>query len=460
MPSVAFHTLGCKVNQYDTEAMIEAFRASGYDIVDFANEADVYVINTCTVTGRGSQKSRQTVRQARRRNERAVVAITGCYPQVAPEEAAAIAGVDVVAGTSDRRGIVDLVEQAARAREQAARQGEQAAREGDRPRQDADAPAQIVAVGDIMATRAFEDVPIADFASRTRATVKVQEGCNQYCSYCIIPYARGPMRSREPASVRAEVERLAAAGFKEVVLTGIHLGAYGAGLTERTNLAGLLRLLSPVPGIERIRISSIEPLEVTDELLATMIASPNICHHLHIPLQSGDAEILRRMNRHYTPDQYQDVIGRARAAMPDIAVTTDVMVGFPGESEANFLNTYALAGAVEFAKMHIFQYSRRPGTPAAAMPDQVPNRIREERAHRLAKLDGSLCHAFQSRFIGETMPVLVEAEAIDGRVGTLEGLTGNYLRVVFRGAEELKNTVQNIRLREARGDIVLGDLAL
>ncbi|MGE5559664.1 MAG: tRNA (N(6)-L-threonylcarbamoyladenosine(37)-C(2))-methylthiotransferase MtaB [Chloroflexota bacterium] len=453
MPSVAFHTLGCKVNQYDTEAMIESFRASGYDIVDFNDEADVYVINTCTVTGRGSQKSRQTVRQARRRNARAIVAITGCYPQVSPEEAAAIPGVDIVAGTKDRKGIVDLVERAISQREQAGA----AATDSDAGA--ADPPAQIRAIGDIMQTREFEDIPITEFTSRTRATVKVQEGCNQYCSYCIIPYARGPMRSRPPASVQAEVERLAAAGFKEVVLTGIHLGAYGAGLTERTSLAALLRLLAPVPGLERIRISSIEPLEVTDELLQTMVANPKVCHHLHIPLQSGDADVLSRMNRHYTPEQYQEVVARARAAMPDIAITTDVIVGFPGETEANFLNTYALAGAVEFAKMHIFQYSRRAGTPAADMPDQVSDRLKEERAHRLAALDESLVLAFEQRFIGKTLPVLVEEEAGGGRAGTLEGLTGNYMRVVFRGAEELKNTVQKIRLREARGEIVIGDLA-
>lgn len=449
MPRVAFHTLGCKVNQYDTEAMIEAFRARGYDIVDFDSEADVYVINTCTVTGRGSQKSRQAARQARRRNAEAIVAVTGCYSQIAPEEAAAIPGVDVVTGTQNRQAIVDLVERAAESRRRAADAGPAAT----------DEPASIVAVGDVMAARAFEDIPIGGFAGRTRATVKIQEGCNQFCSYCIIPYARGPMRSRDPGSVRDEVARLAAAGYKEVVLTGIHLGAYGVGLAEKVNLAGLLRLLVSVPGLMRIRLSSIEPLEVTDDLIAAMVENPQVCHHLHIPLQSGDAAVLRRMNRHYTPEQYREVIRRVVAALPDIAVTTDVMVGFPGETEENFLNTYALAGAIGFAKMHIFQYSRRPGTPAAALPGQVPNRVKEERAHRLAALDESLTRAFQARFIGRTLPVLVEEEAVNGRGEALAGLTSNYIRVVFRGPEELKNTIQNIRLREARGDFVLGDLA-
>lgn len=449
MPRVAFHTLGCKVNQYDTEAMIEAFRARGYDIVDFDSEADVYVINTCTVTGRGSQKSRQIARQARRRNAEAIVAVTGCYSQVAPEEAAAIPGVDVVTGTQNRREIVDLVERAAAERRRRAPDAGPAA---------ADHATSIVSVGDVMAARAFEEIPIGEFTGRTRATVKIQEGCNQFCSYCIIPYARGPMRSRDPASVRDEVARLVAAGYKEVVLTGIHLGAYGAGLEEKINLAGLLRRLASVPDLVRIRLSSIEPLEVTDDLIAALVENPKVCHHLHIPLQSGDAAVLKRMNRHYTPEQYQEVVRRVVAALPDIAVTTDVMVGFPGETEENFLNTYALAGALEFAKMHIFQYSRRPGTPAAALPDQVPNRVKEERARRLAALDESLTRAFQTRFLGRTLPVLVEEETVSGRSETLAGLTSNYIRVVFRGPEELKNTVQNIRLREARGDFVLGDL--
>lgn len=451
MPRVAFYTLGCKVNQYDTEAMIEAFRARGYDIVDFDSEADVYVVNTCTVTGRGSQKSRQAVRQARRRNAEAIVAVTGCYSQVAPEEAAAIPGVDVVTGTQNRREIVDLVERAAAERRRPAADAGATGEPGA-------ARASLVVVGDVMAARAFDDPPIGEFTGRTRATVKVQEGCNQFCSYCIIPYARGPMRSRDPESVRAEVARLAAAGYKEVVLTGIHLGAYGAGLAEKINLAGLLRRLASVPDLVRIRLSSIEPLEVTDELIATLAENSKVCHHLHIPMQSGDASVLRRMNRHYTPEQYQEIVRRVTQALPDAAVTTDVMVGFPGETEENFLNTYALAGALGFAKMHIFQYSRRPGTPAAAMPDQIPNRVKEERAHRLAALDEGLVRAFQTRFLGRTMPVLVEEEAVSGRSETLAGLTSNYIRVVFRGPEELKNTVQNIKLREARGDFVLGDL--
>jgi threonylcarbamoyladenosine tRNA methylthiotransferase MtaB len=310
-----------------------------------------------------------------------------------------------------------------------------------------------------MAARAFEDSPISAFNERTRATVKIQEGCNQFCSYCIIPYARGPMRSRAPESVVAEVTRLAAAGFKEIMLTGIHLGVYGVGLPPetRTNLAGLIRLLAPIPGLERIRISSIEPLEVTDELLQTMASLPNVCHHLHIPLQSGDADVLRRMNRHYTPEQYLAVTQRAVAALPDIAITTDVIVGFPGETEAEFLSTYAFAGTVGFAKMHIFQYSRRAGTPAADMPNQVSRVVKEARAKRLAALDDSLVAAFQERFLGQTLPVLVETETSRGHGGTLEGLTSNYIRVVFRGPEELRNTIQNLKLTEARGEFMLAE---
>lgn len=446
--TVAFLTLGCKVNQYDSEAVAETFRQRGYNVVSFDSPADVYVINTCTVTQRSESKSRQVIRQARRRNPAAIVVVAGCYPQTAPQEVAAIPGVDLILGTGDRRRIAELVEECRR-----------------RPETRADGPISLVR--DVAGAREFEEVPISRFAGRTRATLKVQEGCEEFCSYCIIPYARGSLRSRRPGDTLAEVRRLAEAGFKEIVLTGIHLGAYGRDLAERIDLAGLLRLISQVDGIVRFRLSSIEPLDIDDRLLDALADLPKVCHHLHVPLQSGSDTVLERMNRHYRAADFARIVDRVRSVWPDGAISTDVMVGFPGETEAEFAETMRFATEIGFSRMHVFQYSRRRGTPAANFPGQVPRPVKEGRSRALRELAARLSLDYHRRFLDRVLEVLVEEgadperEGAEGRGagdGYLEGLSGNYIRVRFPGPPSLVNQVVGVRIDHATASGATGEL--
>ncbi|MBC7104304.1 MAG: MiaB/RimO family radical SAM methylthiotransferase, partial [Firmicutes bacterium] len=314
MPRVSIYTLGCKANQADSAALAGLFRERGYEVVEFPAPAEVYIINTCTVTHLGDKKSRQAIRRAARANPGAVVVVTGCYAQVAPEAVAGLPGVRLVVGTGDRGRLVELVEEVART---------------GRPR---------VLVGDARRRREFEELGPALYPTRVRAWVKIQEGCDNFCTYCIVPRARGPVRSRRPEGVVQEVRRLAAEGYGEVVLTGIHIGAYGRDLGD-VDLAGLLRRLADLPGLKRLRLSSIEPPEVTPELIRLMAESPVICRHLHIPLQSADDRVLFRMGRRYTAEDYRRLMEAVRAQVPGVAVTTDVMVGFPGEDEEAFRRT-------------------------------------------------------------------------------------------------------------------------
>ena len=431
-PRVAVTTLGCKVNQYDSEALLGLFRRAGYDVVPADHEADVYIVNTCVVTGRAAAKSRQLIHRVARDHPGAVIAVAGCYPQTERAEVLSIPGVDVVIGTRDRASLVDMVERArlGRAAETAPGTPEPASRPG---------------AADGSNPWPYEELPIGEFHGRTRATVKIQEGCDQYCSYCIIPYARGPVRSRRPEDVVAEVRRLAAAGFKEVVLTGIHLGAYGRDLGG-TDLAAVVARLGDVPGLARIRLSSIEPMEVTPALVDLMVDGL-LCRHLHVPLQSGSARTLAAMNRHYTPDDYRRVIEAARSRVPGLAVSTDVMVGFPGETEADFADSYAFTRSMAFSRLHVFKYSRRRGTPAASMPGQVPSAIKAARAARFIALGQELGLAFVRGQLGATAEVLVESPSIHR--GRLEGLTDNYIRVSFDGPDEWRNELVPVTLVEA-----------
>ncbi len=432
MRRVAFHTLGCKVNQYDGEAMLALFRRRGYQAVDFDEAADVYVINTCTVTHEGDRKSRQLIRRARRRNPEAVVVVAGCYPQTAPGEVAGIPGVDVVLGNHDRGRVVDLAEEARFA-------------------------GPVNAVDDIFRVREFEELAIEGFEGRTRAAHKIQEGCQEFCTYCVIPYARGRVRSRRPENVRSEVERLAGAGFREVVLTGIHLGAYGRDLPEKPCLADVLRLIHDVPGIARIRISSLEPMDLDEGLLEAMAALPKVCHHLHLPLQSGSDAVLARMRRRYTAAGFRELAARARAAMPDLGLTTDVMAGFPGETEDDHARTLAFLEEIGFSRLHVFPFSPRSGTPAARFPDAVPAPVKERRVRELIALGDRLALAAHRRLVGRTVRVLVEE---DGAAGSwLEGYTGDYVRVRFRGGGELMNRVALVRVLSADAGGVAGEPA-
>ncbi|HZG78277.1 MAG TPA: tRNA (N(6)-L-threonylcarbamoyladenosine(37)-C(2))-methylthiotransferase MtaB, partial [Paenibacillus sp.] len=355
MPTVAFHTLGCKVNFYDTEAIWQLFKNDGYEQVDFESQtADVYVINTCTVTNTGDKKSRQIIRRAVRRNPDAVIAVTGCYAQTSPAEILAIPGVDLVIGTQGRGEIIELVNRVRAERE------------------------PINAVRNIMKTRQFEELDVPDFADRTRAFLKIQEGCNNFCTFCIIPWSRGLLRSREPESVVKQAKMLVEAGYKEIVLTGIHTAGYGEDL-ENYNFAALLRDLEKVDGIERLRISSIEASQITDEVIDVLMSSNKFCRHLHVPLQAGDDAVLKRMRRKYTVAEYAERIARIRERWPEVAITTDVIVGFPGETDEMFENGYRFMKEIGFSEMHVFPYSRRTGTPAARMEDQVDEELKNER---------------------------------------------------------------------------------
>lgn len=336
MKKVAFYTLGCKVNQYETEAMIEAFETAGYQTVKYEEYADVYIINTCTVTNMGDKKSGQIIRRALESNHDAFIAAVGCYSQISPDKVIEIPGVKLVVGTSERVRIVELVEYAMNKKE------------------------KINMVSDIMKAREFEELSINNYKSRTRAILKIQEGCDQYCSYCIIPYARGHIRSRKPESIIDEVNKLSQNGFKEIVLTGIHVGSYGRDLGG-TSLIDIIERVHQVDGIERIRMSSVEPKAISDEFITRLSRLPKICRHFHLSLQSGCDETLRRMNRKYTTEEYLKVVNHIREIFTDVAIATDLIVGFPGETEEEFKSTVEFVKKIGFSSMHVFKYSPREG---------------------------------------------------------------------------------------------------
>jgi len=436
MPSVAFYTLGCKVNFYDTEAIWQLFKNEGYEQVDFeTTTADVYLINTCTVTNTGDKKSRQIIRRAVRRNPDAVIAVTGCYAQTSPAEIMAIPGVDLVIGTQDRDKLMDYVHQI-----QADRQ-------------------PVNAVRNIMKTREFEELDVPDFSDRTRAFLKIQEGCNNFCTFCIIPWSRGLSRSRDPKSVIAQAEQLVASGYKEIVLTGIHTGGYGDDL-DNYDLADLLWDLDKVEGLERIRISSIEASQIDDKMIDVLNRSAKMCRHLHIPLQAGDNEVLKRMRRKYTTEEFAAKIEQLHRAMPGVAITTDVIVGFPGETEEQFENGFRFMERMGFAEMHVFPYSKRTGTPAARMEDQVDEEIKNERVHKLIDLSEKLQLAYAKPYVGQTLDIIPERD-YKGAPGTgqLMGYSDNYLQVVFEGDESLIGELCRVKVTEAgvnecRGELV------
>lgn len=380
---IAFITLGCKVNLYDTEAMAELFTEKGYEVVDFEEYADVYLINTCTVTNLGDKKSRQMIRRAKRINPNSVVVATGCYAQVASEEVAKIEGINIVIGTKNRSEIVETVEN-------------YVAENG-----------VVNNVSDIMGEKEFEPLQISRLTNRTRAYIKIQEGCNRYCTYCIIPYARGPIRSRKPEEVIEEVKKLAENGFKEVVLTGIHVASYGLDLGNIT-LADIIEKVHSVNGIERIRFSSMEPLAIDDDFVARMAKLPKVCDHYHLSLQSGCNRTLKRMNRKYNAEQYAEACERLRNAFPNVAITTDIIVGFPDETEEDFKESLAFAEKMKLDKIHTFPYSPKKGTPAAKMKNQISGDVKSQRSKEMIALSDKMNIDFLNNNIGKTVPVLFE----------------------------------------------------
>ena len=431
MGAVAFMTLGCKVNQFETETMEGLFRARGYDVVPFEERADVYVVNTCSVTHLSDRKSRQIIRRAARTNPRACIAVCGCYAQVAPEEIRALEGVRVVIGTKERAQIVDYVEEAMRA--------------------EAGIAGHIT---DIMQARTFEDIPLVHMPQRTRAFLKIEDGCQNFCTFCIIPYARGPVKSRELAAVWRETERIVAAGFHEIVLTGIHLGAYGIDLPGRPTLADACRTALSLPELRRLRLGSLESVELSDDLLELIRTEPRFAAHLHLPLQAGSDAVLRAMNRHYTTGQFAQLLADVRAAVPGVAISTDIIVGFPGETEEDFAAGMDFVRAMGFARMHVFPYSARRGTPAARRTDQVPPMVRKERAARMQALAEELAEAYHRSMLGSAVEVLFETCAD----GVSDGLTETYVRV-YTDAPVTRGEIVSMRLTHLYRDGIWGELA-
>ena len=429
----AIDTLGCRVNQYESEAMVEKFIKDGYEVAQFDEFSDVYVINTCTVTNMGDKKSRQMIRRARRLNEEAIIAVVGCYAQIASAEVAGIHGVDVVLGSRNKGDIVYWV---------------------NRYR---DEKKQIIEVSDVLKNKVFEDLNIEEYKDRTRAFVKIQDGCNRFCSYCLIPYARGAICSKKPDKILAEVHELANHGFKEILLSGIHIASFGLDLEGTWDLVRVLEEVNKVPGIERIRIGSIDPTFFTEDVIEKILSFKKLCHHFHLSLQSGCDEILKRMNRKYTAKEYKKVVENLRKSIEGVAITTDVIVGFPGETQEEFNETYAFLKDIELSKMHVFKYSPRKGTKAAGIKEQIDGNIKEERSHKLITLNNILEKKFNNKFIGKNMNVLYELKSANS-FDEFEGYTNNYIKVMVKSKQNIECEFHITKLIECKDDHIIGEV--
>jgi len=430
MKTAAFYTLGCKVNQYETQAMTESMERAGYDVVDFSWKADVYVINSCTVTGTGDKKTRQMVRKAHRANPDAVIAVAGCYAQRAADELLKLPGVRIVLGSRHKGRIAGLVERAF---------------ETGQP---------VHAVESVTDVPEYERLLVTKKPAHTHAYIKIQDGCNRYCSYCIIPYARGPVRSRPVGDVVYEVKVLAKSGCIEAVLTGIHVASYGVDLQNDVRLPDIIEAVHQVDGIKRIRLSSLEPLVLTDAWIERLRVLPKLCEHFHLSLQSGSDAVLRRMRRRYSTDEFAGRVRALQEAFPGCAVTTDIMAGFPGETEEEFNETLAFVKKIGFARCHVFPYSMRPGTDAAVMTAQVPRSVKEERVRLLIALGKELEQEFVNRQVNQVQGVLWET----CESGILQGYTSRYVRVCAPGPEACVGTLSLARMNKAGEDVVFSEL--
>ena len=431
---VAFATLGCRVNQYESEAMAEKFIREGYEVVDFDQFSDVYVINTCTVTNMGDKKSRQIISRARRTNPEAIIAAVGCYSQMSPKEVSEIPGVDVVLGTRNKGDVVYYVNKAK------------------------DEGKSQVHVQGVLQNKVFEDLKIEDYQDKTRAFLKIQDGCNRFCTYCTIPYARGSVCSKDPNKVLSEVRELAKNGFKEVILSGIHTASYGLDLEGNVNLISLIEEIEKIDGIERIRIGSIEPAFFTPEVIEKIKSFKKLCPHFHLSLQSGCDATLKRMNRRYTAKEYEDSVNLLRETLPDVSISTDVIVGFPGETEEEFNETYEFLKRIKLTKTHIFKYSPRKGTKAADMPNQIDGKVKDERSKKLIELNDINEKAFTEKFIDREMDVLFEQQ-VKGKEDVYEGYTRNYIKVeVHCMAANITGRIVDVKLEKAEKDYAIAEM--
>ena len=444
MPTAALITLGCKVNQYDTQAMQEVMLRNGYTVVGANDPADVCIINTCTVTNAADQKARQVIRRAIRKNPDTEVLVTGCYAESDREAIESIPGVSLVFGNREKADLqkyLDIVHESWKEKNRSAL-------------------LQIEPVHhDAVREHATFSMSVSEAGKHTRALIKVQDGCSAFCTYCIIPYVRGRMTSRPLPDIVQEAEQIAANGYKEIVITGVHLGAYGLDIGRQTTIADILEHIHPIDGIERIRFSSIEAMNFPPDLVDRMAALPKCMPHFHLPLQAGSDKILRQMRRRYTRAEFSRLVEKLRASFPDVGITTDVMVGFPGETDTDFEDSLQFVEQIGFSQLHVFRYSPRCGTPAADYADHVPPHISAERSKAMIALGERLGAEFRKRMLGRTINVLVE-DSREGADGHLAGFTENYLRVLMDVPDSAVNRILPVKLTALEGEFIRAELAL
>ena len=425
--TVSFYTLGCKVNQYETNAMAQKFANSGYKVVHGEENADIAIVNTCTVTNMSDRKSRQILRRIKKINPQTIVVAVGCYVQVAREKVEQIPEIDLVLGNNEKNDIVEYIETYLKEN------------------------IKLNKVSDVMYQKQFIDFGTITYTEKTRAAIKIQDGCDRFCSYCIIPYARGRVRSRKPESIIDEVNKIVNDGIQEIVITGIHVASYGKDFENEYRLIDLLEDLNKIENLKRIRLSSIEPMIITNEFIERLIKLEKICHHLHLSLQSGCDETLKRMNRRYTTAEFMEVVDRIRTKYEDVMLTTDVIVGFPGETDEEFKKTYDFLKEVKFYKMHVFKYSQREGTKAAVMLNQVDGNIKEERSQKLIELSNKNQKEYNKQYIGKEVEVLFEE-----REGTYyKGHTSNYIMVKYETDEKLENCIKTVKVTDSKEDYLI-----
>ena len=424
---ISFITLGCKVNQYETNAMAQKFKEKGYKVIEGEAKADIYVINTCTVTNMSDRKSRQMLRRMKDINKNAIIVACGCYVQVSKEEVEQMEEIDLVLGNNEKKNIVEYVEKYI----------EENKKEEN--------------MEDVMQQREFVDFGDVTYTEKTRAVIKVQDGCDRFCSYCIIPYARGRVRSRKPQSVISEIEKIAKQGIQEVVVTGIHVASYGKDFNNDYKLIDLLEEINKIEGIKRIRLGSIEPLLITEEFVERLKKLEKICHHFHLSLQSGCDETLKRMNRRYTIEEFKEIVNRLRKNYEDVILTTDIIVGFPGETEEEFNKTYEFLKDIKFYKMHVFKYSPRKGTKAANMPKQIDGKQKEIRSKKLIELSDFNEKTYNDAYINKEVEVLFEEE----KEGMYKGHTENYILVYYKSEENLENKMKKVICKEVEKNYII-----
>ena len=424
---VAFFSLGCKVNQYETNAMAQKFIENGFLVVDFEESADVYIVNTCTVTSIADRKSRQMLRRAKEHNKDAIVVACGCYAQVAAKEIEEIDEVDLVIGNNEKKDIIKIIEEYRNNKE------------------------NKEIVSDVMYKEEYVEFGPTTYTEKTRAVIKVQDGCDRFCSYCLIPFARGHIRSRAIDNVIEEVEKIVEDGFKEVVITGIHVASYGRDFKDGTTLIDLLEKINAVEGLQRIRLSSIEPVIMTDDFIERLSKLDKVCDHFHLSLQSGCTETLKRMNRRYTADEFMEATQRLRSKFPNAALTTDVIVGFPGETDEEFEKTYEFLKKIKFYHMHVFKYSPRKGTKAAVMPNQIDSKIKEIRSKKLIELSDANELEYNKSYIGKEVEVLFEEREED----YYKGHTKNYMVIKYKTDEELENKIKVVKIIDANEECLI-----